>query len=231
MGAARATAALLLACSLFSIAIAQRASTSTPAPAGTAAWDKFTGQTAALTLGQLSMGDQLGNVLNHRFSTPLSQIQASNVYTAGNARYRRVINDLRKGKPIKVVAIGGLATNGSDATSPGRNDYFALYINYLAKAFPNGQLTAVRSSVGVAPSPVLAQCLDNFLPSDADLVLLEMTANDGVYMDNSVVMSHNAKAYELVMRKILESSKQPALILTQVRARLLLLLPPQAWTK
>jgi hypothetical protein len=44
-----------------------------------------------------------------------------------------------------------------------------------------------------------------------------MTANDGVYMDNSVVMSHNAKAYELVMRKVLESPKQPALILTQVR--------------
>jgi hypothetical protein len=69
--------------------------------------------------------------------------------------------------------------------------------------------------VGVAPSPVLAQCLENFLPSDADLVLLEMTANDGVYMDDSNVMSHNAKAYELVMRKILQSPKQPALLLTQ----------------
>jgi len=182
-------------------------------------WDKYTGQTSSLMLGQLSMGDQLGNVLNHKFSTPLWQIQSSNVYTAGNARYRRVINDLRKGRPIKVVAIGGVATNGSDATSPGRNDYFALYINYLARAFPKAQLTAVRSSVGIAPSPVLAQCLDNFLPADADLVLLEMTANDGVYMDNSVVMSHNAKAYELVMRKVLEGAKQPALVLTQVRKR------------
>jgi hypothetical protein len=221
MGAARATAAVLLACSLFSIAVAQRASTTLPAPPAAAAtagaWDKFTGQTAALMLGQLSMGDQLGNVLNHKFSTPLQQIQSSNVYTAGNARYRRVIDDLRKGKPIKVVAIGGVATNGSDATSPGKNDYFALYINYLAKAFPKATLIAVRSSVGIAPSPVLAQCLENFLPSDADLVLLEMTANDGVYMDSSVVLSHNAKAYELVMRKILESPKQPALILTQVR--------------
>lgn len=162
------------------------------------------------------MGDQLGNVLAHKFSTPLWQIQSSNVYTAGNARYRRVINDLRKGQPIKVVAIGGVATNGSDATAPGRNDYFAQYVNFLAKSFPNAQLTAVRSSVGVTPSPVLAQCLDNFLPSDADLVLLEMTANDGVYMDDSNVMSHNAKAYELVMRKILQSPKQPALLLTQV---------------
>lgn len=220
MGAARATAAVLLACSLCNIVIAQSSTASAAGAAAGAAtastWDKFTGQTAALQLGQLSMGDQLGNVLGHRFSTPLWQIQSSNVYTAGNARYRRVINDLRKGTPIKVVAIGGVATNGSDATQPGRNDYFALYVNYLAKSFPNAQLTAVRSSVGVAPSSVLAQCLDNFLPSDADLVLLEMTANDGVFMDDSNVMSHNAKAYELVMRKILQSSKQPALILTQV---------------
>lgn len=179
-------------------------------------WERYTSQTAGLMLGQTSMADQMGNVLSHQFSTPLWQIQSSNVYTAGNARFRRVVNELRKGRPIKVVAIGGLATNGSDATSPGRNDYFALYVNYLARAFPNAQLTAVRSSVGIAPSPVLAQCLDNFLPNDADLVLLEMTANDGVYMDNSVVVSHNAKAYELVMRKILEGSKQPALVLTQV---------------
>lgn len=225
MGAARATAALLLACSLFSIALSQpSAKRSAPAAAGAATaaaggnpWEKYTGQTASLMLGQLSMGDQLGNVLAHKFSTPLWQVQSSNVYTAGNARYRRVVNDLRKGKSVKVVAIGGLATNGSDASAPGKNDYFALYINYLARAFPNAQLTAMRSSVGIAPSPVLAQCLDNFLPGDADLVLLEMTANDGVYMDNSVVMSHNAKAYELVMRKILSSSKQPALVLTQVR--------------
>jgi hypothetical protein len=237
MGAARATAALLLACTISSIVIAQpsaqpsrRASVAAAAeaspiaaaagPAAGAAtastWDKYSGQIAALQLGQLSMGDQLGNVLDHKFSTPLWQIQSSNVYTAGNARYRRVINDLRKGQPIKVVAIGGVATNGSDATTPGKNDYFAQYINFLAKSFPNAQLTAVRSSVGVAPSPVLAQCLDNFLPSDADLVLLEMTANDGVYMDDSNVMSHNAKAYELVMRKILQSPKQPALLLTQV---------------
>lgn len=222
MGAARVTAALLLACSLFSIVIAQSSTAAATGSAGAAAsgqaWEKFTGQTAALQLGQLSMGDQLGNVLSHRFSTPLWQIQSSNVYTAGNARYRRVVNDLRKGTPIKVVAIGGVATNGSAATSPGRNDYFAQYVNFLAKAFPNAQLTAVRSSVGIAPSPVLAQCLDNFLPNDADLVLLEMTANDGVYMDDSNVMSHNAKAYELVMRKVLESSKQPALLLTQVGA-------------
>lgn len=162
------------------------------------------------------MGEQLGNVLAHKYTTPLWQIQSSNVYTAGNARYRRVVNDLRKGKAVKVVAIGGLATNGSDATNPGRNDYFALYVKYLSRAFPNAQIAAVRSSVGVAPSSVLAQCLENFLPADADLVLLEMTANDGVFMDDSLVNSHNAKAYELVMRKILESSKQPALLLTQV---------------
>jgi hypothetical protein len=212
MGAA--STALLLACGLVGLAVSAPVA---PQATTISAWDRFNGQTSSLKLGQSSVGDSLGPVMAHKFSTPLSQVQASNVYTAGNARYRRVVNDLANGKAIKVVGIGGVATNGSDASAPGRNDYFAMYINYLARAFPRSQINAVRSSVGVAPSSVVAQCLDNFLPADADLVLLEMTANDGGFMDNSFIFSHNAKAYELVMRKVLQGSKQPALVLTQVR--------------
>lgn len=215
MGVARRLpAAALLLCSLFSIAVTAPSRPGT-ANIGASAWDKFNEQTSGLVLSGASVGDQLGPVMAHQFSTPLTQIQSSNVYSAGNARFRRVINDLRQGKAVKIVALGGLATNGSDASQPGRNDYFALFVNYLARAFPRSQIAAVRSSVGVAPSAVVAQCFENFVPTDADLVMLEMTANDGQFMDNSIIFSHNAKAYELLMRKVLSGSKQPALLLTQ----------------
>lgn len=188
--------------------------------AAAAQWQVFTAQALATNVGSQSMRTTLGRVLDHTYSTPLAQIQASNVYTAGNARYRRVVHDLVVGTPVKIVALGGVATNGSDASRPGSNDYFALYINYLKRAFPNAHITPVRKSVGVAPSAVVAQCIDNYLPTDADLVLLELTRNDAVGMDNAIVDTmggHNAKAYELLMRKVLGSPKQPALLLTQVR--------------
>jgi hypothetical protein len=162
-------------------------------------------------------GDALRGVLDYSFATPLRQIQASNVYQAGNARFRRVVNDLQRGEPIKIVAIGGVATNGTDASSPGTDDFFALYVKYLKRAFPNARIEPVRSSAGIAPSAVVAQCLSSYMPRDADLVLLEMTANDGVGMDPSLIDGHNAKAYEMLMRGILSGDKRPALILTQVR--------------
>jgi hypothetical protein len=171
---------------------------------------------AALSCAKQITGDALRGVLDYSFATPLRQIQASNVYQAGNARFRRVVNDLQRGNPIKIVAIGGVATNGTDASSPGTDDFFALYVKYLKRAFLNARIEPVRSSAGIAPSAVVAQCLSSYMPRDADVVLLEMTANDGVGMDASLIDGHNAKAYEMLMRGILSGEKQPALILTQV---------------
>eukprot|EP00878_Enallax_costatus_P011909 GHUV01012433.1.p1 GENE.GHUV01012433.1~~GHUV01012433.1.p1 ORF type:complete len:455 (+),score=84.82 GHUV01012433.1:690-2054(+) len=154
-------------------------------------------------------------VYDWTFTTPLQQIQASNVYQAGNARFRRVVDKLMTGNPVKVVAIGGLATNGSDASNPGTDDYFALYVKFLKRAFPRARIDPVRSSAGIAPSAIVEQCLSSYLPSDADLVLLEMITNDGRAMDVNIVSGHNAKAYEMLMRSILQGSVQPALLLTQ----------------
>jgi hypothetical protein len=206
--ASRTIVALLASCLISTHAVTQQAVA--------AEWEEYKSQLQDVKLGRTSIGDALGSVMDYQFSTPLSQMQSSHVYQASNARYRRVVHDLLVGNPINLVAIGGVATNGSDASNPGRNDYFALFVNYLQTAFPRAKVRPVRSSVGIAPSAVVAQCLDNYLPSDADLVLLEMTANDAVGMDDSFIDSHNAKAYEMVMRKVLTAPRSPALILTQV---------------
>ncbi|KAF6266244.1 hypothetical protein COO60DRAFT_443433 [Scenedesmus sp. NREL 46B-D3] len=178
-------------------------------------WANYNMQRQNLRIGTEDNGNNLRSVLDYSFTTPLRQIQGSQVYQAGNARFRRVVDDLQRGNPVTIVAIGGVATNGSDASNPGTNDFFALYVKYLRRAFPNARIEPVRSSAGIAPSAVVAQCLSSYIPRDADLVLLEMTANDAVGMDESLIDGHNAKAYELLMRGILEAEKQPALILTQ----------------
>ncbi|KAF8057892.1 hypothetical protein HT031_005838 [Scenedesmus sp. PABB004] len=178
-------------------------------------WGIYNVQRQGVRVGGLVQGDALRGVLDWPFTTPLAQVQASNVYSAGNARMRRVVDQLTRGEAVKVVAIGGVATNGSDASQPGSDDYFALYVKYLKRAFPSARVDAVRASAGIAPSAVVARCLASFLPADADLVLLEMTPNDFPGMDSSIVDGHNAKAYELLMRRTLTADKQPALILTQ----------------
>lgn len=211
-GAARVLVCLALVGSLWGTHAAQKSATTINNQ-----WAAYNQQRQTMRVNNAPMGDTLRGVLDYAFSTPLNQIQSSNVYQAGNSRFRRVVDDLRKGNPIKIVAIGGVATNGSDASRPGIDDYFALYVKYLKRAFPGARIDPVRSSAGIAPSAVVAECLSNYLPTDADVVLLEMTTNDAVAMDPSVLDGHNAKAYEMLMRNILKEDKQPALILTQVR--------------
>lgn len=106
-------------------AMAQRATAATPA----SEWAVYQAQAASVSYGDSSTGDALGSVMRaHSFRTPLQRILASDVYSGSNARLRRVVNDLMTGKAVKVVAIGGVATNGTDASRPGTNDYVAQYV-------------------------------------------------------------------------------------------------------
>jgi hypothetical protein len=181
-------------------------------------WAGYMQDLERVHVGSETLKESLGRVLSHEYSTPLPAVQSASVYTGGNARLRRVVADLTYGRPVTIVALGGLATNGSDASAPGKNDYFARYVSYLAKAFPNARIKPVRATVGLAPSAVVVACLEKHLPTDADLVLLEMNANDGATMDSSIPNPGQPKAYEMLVRRVLGGNKQPALVLTQVRA-------------
>lgn len=215
--AALAAALAVLACSA---ALAPRAARAAPAASAGGDWASYLRSTAAASVQGTPLATSLGPVLTaHEFSAPLAAVQASNSYTGGNGRLRRVVSDLSSGRPIKVVAIGGAATNGSDATQRGVNDYFARYVAFLSAAFPGARVEAVRAPVGLAPSGVVAACLGQYLPDDdADLVLLEMTANDGLTMDSAVVDAWQPRGYEILTRKILSGSKQPALVMVQTLA-------------
>jgi hypothetical protein len=213
------------AAALAALALLAAAGAALAAPAATTAlnaaqaseWQAYIQDVQALSVGGQQLGGSLQNVLNHAYSTPLTSVIASNAYTGGDARLRRVVADLLAGRNVKVVALGGRATNGSDASAPGRSDYFARYVTYLARAFPTATIRPVRASVGLAPSAIVVACLETHMPADADLVLLEMTANDGATMDSSIVNPSQPKAYEMLVRSVLKGVKQPAVVLVQVR--------------
>jgi len=181
------------------------------------AWRSYIQDLDIVSVNEDPITERLGKALAHEFSTPLDAVQSSNVFTGSATRLRRVVKDLAAGHPVTIVALGGLATNGSDASSPGKNDYFARYVSYLANAFPNAKIKPVRATVGLAPSAVVVACLEKHLPKDADLVLVEMTANDGATMDSSIANPGQPKAYELLIRSVLAGTRQPAVVLTQVR--------------
>jgi hypothetical protein len=183
-------------------------------------WSDYNQRLSQLSVGGQTMESRLGPVLTHNFTTPLASVQRANAYKGGGTRMRRLVNSLTTSQPVKVVAIGGIATNGSAASLAGSNDYVALFAGYLTKAFPKSKIEVVRESAGIAPSSVVAACIDRYMPSDADLVLLEMTANDAVMLEDSISGAQSPQAYEALVRKVLSGSKQPALLLTQVSSKL-----------
>lgn len=103
--------------------------------AGSPAWTAYQQAQAGV---QYESGSVPASVTAHKFRTPLDRILAADVYAGSNARLRRVVADLASGRPVRIAAIGGVATNGSDATQPGVNDYVAQYAAYLKEVRPCG---------------------------------------------------------------------------------------------
>lgn len=206
---------------LCSILLAAAACLATAQVAVGSDWDAYNQARMQTSVGSNSFGTSLRSVLDYSFSTPLNRVQIAETSAPTN-RLRRVVNDLLSGKQIKLVAVGGVATNGSNASNPGSNDYVAIYANYLMRAFPGAKVVVHRQSVGLAPSPVVAGCISSMIPSDADLILLEMTANDAIILDPSISGSQSAMSYEALVRMALSGSNKPAVMLAQVRLAMLL---------
>jgi len=130
----------------------------------------------------------------------------SNIYRVGH-----------RGKVDLECVPGGVATNGSDATILGTNDYVSKYANFLVNAFPKADIQIVRASAGLAPSAVVSGCPDQFLSAarDADLVLLEMVPSDSPAAEDLVIGAKLPAAYETLVRSALSGNKKPAVLLVQ----------------
>lgn len=67
-------------------------------------------------------------------------------------------------------------------------------------------------------SYITSLCLEKFLDNTSDLVFVEFIANDGSEMDLSYTENQKARFFERFLRKILNKSSAPAVVMMQVRS-------------
>ncbi|HOT62078.1 MAG TPA: GDSL-type esterase/lipase family protein [Treponemataceae bacterium] len=128
-----------------------------------------------------------------------------------NRRIKGVIAKARSGKEVTIAFIGGSITEGYNATDGG-SPYAALVADGFRSAFvpEGGSMRVVNAGMAGTPSTIgMIRYRRDVLeksPSPPDLVFVEFAVNDG---DDPT----NGAAFESLVRKILDSPNEPAVIL------------------
>ncbi|MBR3824293.1 MAG: hypothetical protein IKJ39_03745 [Lachnospiraceae bacterium] len=126
-----------------------------------------------------------------------------------NGRLEQVLDKINRGEEITVFTIGGSITEGAGA----RNftySYTDQFVNRLLNAYPDSNMHYYNSGLGGTPSTLGLMRYERdvvaIMKGDPDLVIIEFAVND--YQEPT-----NARAYESLVRTILEKENTPAVIL------------------
>ncbi|KAK9836351.1 hypothetical protein WJX81_007868 [Elliptochloris bilobata] len=131
-------------------------------------------------------------------------------------RLRRVFAKLLRGELVRVVAVGGSVTTGMGAARP-EDAYLNLvtaWLRSLGDETHPVRIEVTNSAVSATTSSYTGQCAHDFVPSDADLVLVEFSVNDWEVADPSSAWMNNSqrRGFERLLRKLLRMKHQPALL-------------------
>ncbi|MCR5584085.1 MAG: SGNH/GDSL hydrolase family protein [Lachnospiraceae bacterium] len=119
---------------------------------------------------------------------------------------RKFIDRAEKGETLTVGFIGGSITNGSLA-SIHENCYAAKTVEGLRKKYPTAEFKYINAGIGGTTSHFgVARCEEDLLRFKPDLVITEFSVND----ENTVFYR---ETYEGLIRRILQSSSRPAVII------------------
>lgn len=117
------------------------------------------------------------------------------------------------GEPVTVACIGGSITQGSisvgtrDSEIAERHCYADIFFAWWKKTFPNSSITAINAGIGGTDSYLgVHRVQQDVLDYHPDIVLVEYSVNDG---DNITYK----KSYDNLLRRILLSEDQPAVLL------------------
>eukprot|EP00884_Botryococcus_braunii_P002068 jgi/Botrbrau1/11862/Bobra.0175s0022.3 len=140
----------------------------------------------------------------------------SRAVSAGDTtRLKLAFKKLLAGQHLKVVVLGASISAGM-GVSELRNSYASLLSNWF-HSFKSigGDVEFINSAVRGTTSSYASLCVDDFVPTDADIVILEYALNDwdvvrekASWMDN-----YQRRAYERLIRKILSRPNSPAILL------------------
>lgn len=120
-------------------------------------------------------------------------------------RTKKIIERAIRGEELVIGFIGGSITQGSLSTSP-QNCYAYLVYQWWEKTFPNTKFNYVNAGVGGTNSYYGAsRVTEHLLVYQPDFVIVEFSVND---KDNEFFK----ETYEGLLRKILYSESQPAVM-------------------
>ena len=138
-----------------------------------------------------------------------SMLETSILSTGTNGRLEKVIEKIKQGEPVSIMAYGGSITEGAGAENFSYS-YGEQFIYALQAAYPNSSIHYHNSGLGGTPSTLglmrYERDVTQVIGGNPDLVILEFAVND--YQEPT-----NGRAYESLVRTILEKENQPAIIL------------------
>ncbi|MBN2512096.1 MAG: hypothetical protein JXB18_04065 [Sedimentisphaerales bacterium] len=121
-------------------------------------------------------------------------------------RIQNVLTKAMNKEPLVIGVIGGSITEGA-AASRYQNQYGHLVADWFKATFPKTPITYINAGIGATSSNMGTHRVDDtLLRHKPDLVICEYAVNDNGN-------SHILETMEGLVRQVLKSEKQPALIL------------------
>lgn len=132
------------------------------------------------------------------------------LFSVGNTqRLHKAIDKARAGEEISMVYLGGSITEGALAKPQKTHCYAALSAQLFAEKFMPDPAKLRYHNAGISGTPSLlgiTRCEQDVLSCKPDIVFIEFAVNDA--------SDFNAQmAYESLVRKLLQSETQPAVVL------------------
>lgn len=120
-------------------------------------------------------------------------------------RLMNVMERAARGEEITIAYIGGSITDGSKASPQNTACYAALSTKWWEDTFPEAKINYINAGIGATDSYLGVHRLrDDVLAYEPDLVITEFSVND--------CRSWNKETYESLLRAILLSENEPAVI-------------------
>ncbi len=138
--------------------------------------------------------------------TVTDEMLEKGILNEGNkARLMSLMERAAKGEEITIAYIGGSITAGSNASPMATACYAALSTDWWKATFPDAKINYVNAGIGATDSYIGAhRVARDVLPYAPDLVIVEYSVNDS--------RSLNQETYDSLLRTLLTSESQPAVI-------------------
>lgn len=136
-------------------------------------------------------------------------VERSLTAVGNTERLHRAIEKAQQGENVSIVYLGGSITEGASAVPKLTKCYAYLSAQLFAEKFMKDPAQLKYHNAGISGTPSLlgvTRCEQDVLAYQPDVVFVEFAVNDGSDTESRW-------AYESLVRKLLESDTQPAIIL------------------